>query len=374
MRLPTFSCLLLAVLFLGGLAEPVFAWGPATHIALGNAILSQLAMLPAAVAAILAKNATAYLYGNIAADIVFAKRMSRVKQFCHHWSTALRVLNTAPDDRGKAFAYGYLSHLAADTVAHGKYIPRQIMMSDCSVNFGHFYWELRADAAQPAPVWGLVEDVMAEDHDHHHVELSGHLTETLLSYEVNRVLFERMNGLALRPTFRRTIDTFGRFSRHDLPPALLSGYHRECVDRMLCVLSSGAQSPLLREDPNGTSALTNVKFQRRLARKHRAGHVHDRRRELANCWTPRAAFLSGSTAAVSCHSSSFTKPFTSSPVIPTTALAPTASAPAPSALLVSAPSASAPTPSALSASAPSAPIPVSLSATTPSAAIPPASI
>jgi hypothetical protein len=272
-----------------GAADQAYAWGPATHVALGNSILSQLGLLPAGIAAILARHAVAYLYGNIAADIVFAKRLSKIKQFCHHWSTGLGVLQSAPTDRDRAFAYGYLSHLAADTVAHGKFVPRQVMVSDCSVNFGHFYWELRADSAQPAPVWTVVERVLGQDHAHHHLQLSGHLRDTLLSFEVNRILFERMNALAIRRGFRRTVDTWNRYSRFELLPGTLAGYHNECIDRILSVLQDGRRSPVLREDPNGASALSHVKFQRRLARRVHGNErlAARRRREAAHAWAPR---------------------------------------------------------------------------------------
>jgi len=287
-------------------ADAAYAWGPAMHVALGNSVLGQLALVPAGIATILARHALAYLYGNIAADIVFAKRLSRVKQFCHHWSTGLAVLNSARDDRAKAFAYGYLSHLAADTVAHGKFVPRQITLSDCSVNFGHFYWELRADSVQPNEVWRLVETVIGDDHEAHHIELSSHLTDTLLSYEVNRLLFERMNALAVRRGFRKTLDTWSRYSRYPLPPLVMSGYHNECVDRILSILSQGSRSPLLREDPNGSSAIMNVKFQRRHARRMRrdACMTDQRRREVVYGWAPQPAartfdLLPGPQAAAS---------------------------------------------------------------------------
>lgn len=281
-------CAVAAVLSLLLLADQTFAWGPATHVALGNSVLSQLALLPAGLAALLGKHAVSYLYGNIAADIVFAKRLSRVKQFCHHWSTGFRLLKSAESDQEKAFAFGYLSHLAADTVAHGKYVPRQIMVSGCSVNFGHFYWELRADGLQPAKVWGLVRGVIEEDHEHHHEVLSEHLKDTLLSFETNRVLFERINAFAVRRSFRASVDIWGKASRFELCPQLMGQYHNECVDRIVSVLSQGERCALLREDPNGTSALMQVKAQRKDVRWASKDSLllSRRRAEAAACWLP----------------------------------------------------------------------------------------
>jgi len=259
--------LLLLMVVLLGCADFALAWGPATHIELAGSILERLAIMPAAIAAILARNDIAYIYGNIAADIVFAKRWSRVKQFCHHWSTGFGLLESAEDERAKAFAYGYLSHLAADTVAHCKFVPRQIAVCESSVNFGHFYWELRADATQAEPTWTLLEQVIAGDHRDHHTALERHITDTFLPYEFNRRLFDRMNAVTVRQGFRRTVHLWGRLSRWDLSPQLMAGYRNECLDRIQSILTDGPRSPLLREDPNGTSALMQLSVRRRQVRR-----------------------------------------------------------------------------------------------------------
>lgn len=272
-----------------GLEEAALAWGPATHVGLSEVALGQLSVLPGAVAAILGRHALSYLYGSIAADIVFAKRWSRVKQFCHHWSTGFRLLESAEDDRAQAFAYGYLSHLAADTIAHGKYVPHQISTSRGSQNFGHLYWELRADSAQTNQTWNRLQDVICADHTHHHGAMQHHITNTLLSFPMNRVLFDGMNSLAVRQSFRRTIDTWGRLSRWPLRSDLLKGYEYESVDRILSVLSEGKRSAVLREDPNGTAALMNLTVRRAEDRRRkRRGVGMDRRlREATHEFAPQ---------------------------------------------------------------------------------------
>jgi len=276
----------LAFLFL---VQSAWAWGPATHIQLASRILENLGLLPEAVAVLLARYARAYLYGNIAADIVFAKRLSRVRQFCHHWSTAFEVLKNTKDDDSKAFAYGYLSHLAADTVAHGKYVPRQITLTGATVNFGHLYWELRADKQANEHAWKTFSQVMKADHTKHHHLMAQHLRGTFLPYEVNRILFERLNAAVLRPAHRRTVAILDRYSRYELPDELLQRYHAECVDRTLSLLRDGAKSPLLHEDPNGTAALMQTKILRKGFKqmKRRGLRVGRYLNEIAESLSPR---------------------------------------------------------------------------------------
>lgn len=276
------------VLVLLGSADSVYAWGPATHVAIGAEVLARLALLPAAVAALLARNAAAYLYGTIAADVVFAKRLSRVKQFCHHWSTGFSLLERSQSDGSRAFALGYLSHLAADTVAHGKYVPRQITLSGATVNFGHFYWELRADCVADAAAWARLKGLMSQNFEEHHGALSAHLKGTLLPYPLNRRLFDGINATALNPLHRRVVAAWSNFSKHELPPSLVAAYREECVDRTLSLLAEGRQCPILKDDPNGTASLTQTRVAMRgLRRVERRGvDCGVFTRELTAAWGP----------------------------------------------------------------------------------------
>ena len=287
MTFPVISAVALVVLID---TDRAMAWGPATHIGLADTVWGQLGAVPAALAALLGRNRIPFLFGSIAADMVFAKRLSRVKQFCHHWSTGFALLGAARDERAQAFAQGYLSHLAADTVAHGKYVPRQIILSGSSVNFGHFYWELRADSAAGQDAWTLLKEVLDHDHDTHHQVLNRHISGTFLPYGMNRAVFRAINELCMDQNVRRSLATWHRYSPKGLDAGLLEAYRAECVDRMISVLSEGERSPVLREDPNGTPAFMQLKVRRRERRRlGRRGCVADLSlREASLGLAPRA--------------------------------------------------------------------------------------
>ncbi len=251
-----------AALLVFGVSD-AWAWGPATHTHLAADVLKQLALLPAGIAAILARHAGSYIFGSIAADVVFAKRMSRIKQFCHHWSTGFRFVEHAETDADRAFAWGYLSHLAADTVAHNKYVPRQLTVTRSTLNFGHVYWEMRADAMLPNVTWKTMEDTLAADHEHHHQLLATELTATLLPYHFNRRLFDRINRTVARRYWQTCMNVWHRCSRWDLCHLMLAQYHQESIERIMSLLKQGQQSPVLREDPNGAAALHEARLRRR---------------------------------------------------------------------------------------------------------------
>jgi len=254
------------VLVLVGPAE-AYAWGPATHVKLASDVLGCLPLLPAAVAAILARYRKDYIFGNIAADVVVAKRLSRIKQVCHHWTTGFAILADATTDRGKAFALGYLSHLAADTVAHGKFLPRQMTLTRTTMSFGHLYWELRADTTIGPYYWSELRGVLREVFDEHGQVLSARLTDTFLPFSLNWRLFYRVNRFVSRHTLRWAMDSWLRLSRWQLSDQLMREYRAECLDRILDVLKNGRQSRVCYEDPNGNAALAYTRMQRRQLRQ-----------------------------------------------------------------------------------------------------------
>ena len=243
------------------------AWGPATHVKLANDLLGQLGLLPAAVGALLARHARDYLFGNIAADVVLAKRLSRVKQFCHHWETGFTILDDAGSDRGRAFGLGYLSHLAADTVAHNKFLPRQMTLTRSTLRFGHFYWESRADSTIGPHHWDQLRSMLKGVFAEHESSLSAQLTDTFLPFAVNWRLFHRMNRFVSRQFMRRAMDRWYDMSRWHLSDQLMREYRSECFARMVDVIVGQRDSAVLHDDPNGNVALGYTKMQRRQLRQ-----------------------------------------------------------------------------------------------------------
>ena len=300
-RLGLGTVVLAAAIWLA-LSDPAGAWGPGMHVSTAGTVLTLLPALPAAVAALLRRHRSAFLYGALAADVVFAKRLSRVKQFCHHWSTGFNLWHGATNDAGRALSLGYLAHLAADTVAHGKYIPHQLAAHRGPLSLAHFYWELRAEQSVPAAIWPELNHLLRLDHRRHHAVLAEHLSRALLPYPVNRMLFGRINALAQRPELRRAVQGWATRWGGELPAQLMGGYHGEVVDRIVSVLTEMERSAVLREDPSGTGALMQAAVrQRDLRRLRRAGlpiahQIHEARRSLAPRQGPPASTASATAA------------------------------------------------------------------------------
>ncbi len=253
-----------------------WAWGPGTHVKLASDLLSNLWMLPAGLAALIAKHRRYFLFGNVATDTVFAKKLSKIKQVCHHWSTGFALLDSARTDAGRVFAYGYLAHLAADTVAHNKFLPRQMAVSRSTISFGHFYWEMRADTHIDRHHWQRLRSTLRGKYAEPHALLKDHLRQTMLSFRTNQVIFKRVNLLASERGWRRSVDFWSRLSRFALDPKVMADYRTESLERIIDVFSMGRASVVLHEDPNGNAALGYARAQRRQLRQMRRARMpHD---------------------------------------------------------------------------------------------------
>src|SRR5262245_22849409 len=146
----------LAVLLLIALLPAVCAWGPGSHLEFALRVLRARRKLASGPAALLREERAAFLYGNIAADIINFKGYGGHYNHCHRWTIVREMRARATSRAEEAFTLGYLAHLAADTIAHNHYVPYHLARYARSKGLGHLYWEMRADGFVPEGHWRLV--------------------------------------------------------------------------------------------------------------------------------------------------------------------------------------------------------------------------
>ena len=125
------------------LPDTAWAWTPGTHVFLGDAVLRSLTLLPPAIGDLLRAFPHEFLYGSIAADTSIAKKYAPAGRHCHSWNVGFEIHDAARDEPLRSFGLGYLSHLAADAVAHNYFVPRQLAITSSTEGIGHSYWESR---------------------------------------------------------------------------------------------------------------------------------------------------------------------------------------------------------------------------------------
>jgi hypothetical protein len=137
--------LIVSLLYQLILTEGAWAWGPAVHTVIGCTILDELSYILPPVARVIQLFPLEYLYGSLSADFFVGKGQKRKDGHSHNWDTGFRFFEGAGDDRETAYAYGFLSHLAADVVAHNYYVPKLIHSVSRWKRMGHLYVEAKAD-------------------------------------------------------------------------------------------------------------------------------------------------------------------------------------------------------------------------------------
>src|SRR5215211_5673158 len=165
------------------------AWTPGTHIYLGESVLANLGQLPASIAELLRAYPFDFLYGNIAADSSIAKHYAPLGRHCHYWHVGQEIHDLASSDALRAFGLGYLSHLAADTVAHNYFVPRQLMLTSSTAAVGHSYWETRVETHLGDAYARAAKDVILLKHDEADAHLDRIISPTIFSVRTNRRLF-----------------------------------------------------------------------------------------------------------------------------------------------------------------------------------------
>jgi hypothetical protein len=279
----------LALLLL--LPDAAFAFGPATHVFLGTHLLDALHLLPETLASLLRMHPQSFLYGSLAADISLAKKYVPAGRHCHFWHVGEEIYEAADNDRLRAVGLGYLSHLAADTIAHNYFIPRQLMLTSSTRALGHSYWEHRLDVQLGEPFAALAREVVMEyDHSEADALFDRVLSGTIFSFETNRRIFRGMIRFQDNERWQNVFERVVQRSRWDLAQPDVEAYLSRAFDLVVDYLVRRRDSVAARLDPTGDFNLQLAKKVRRLAIREGALRRSDLLRELADDFFPLPSF------------------------------------------------------------------------------------
>jgi hypothetical protein len=263
-RPASFALLVLGALLAVALVPSVaWAWTPGTHIFLGDAVMRGATMLPSTVADLLRAFPYDFLYGSIAADTSFAKKYAPVGRHCHSWNVGLEIFDGAPDEPLRAFALGYLAHLAADVVAHNFFVPKQLAVTSSTASLGHSYWESRFETHLGERYSRRARDVMLLDHARSDGLLDRILSPTIFSTQTNRRIFRGMVHVADSESWQRIFQVMLENSRWDLPERDVGAYLVLAFDYIIDFLNRIDRSEPYRLDPSGEEQLRRAKLVRR---------------------------------------------------------------------------------------------------------------
>jgi len=240
-KIAMFFRIIIAVFFIF-LPTGAFAWGPLTHVYLGSEVFYLGSLLPAGIYSLIRKYRQDFLYGNLMADMIIGKKLISKNKNPHSWDIALKLLSSASTESERAFSLGYMSHLAADTVAHNG-------LTMGKKQIGHTMLELKADSIIDKKHWFSAMSIGRDVQKRNDIFMEHSLEMFIFSFKTNKRIFK--TGVALSALNRERI-----IKLIDKNPVLvlptkgeIESLHEESLDRILDVLQKGKRSRVLKDDP-----------------------------------------------------------------------------------------------------------------------------
>jgi Zinc dependent phospholipase C len=255
------------------------AWGPLAHLNFSTQALEAIGAAQPSVRHILQDFANEFLYGSLAADIVVGKNMAKYLYHCHNWRVGFNVFKHAKAGGEQAFSLGFLSHLAADTVAHNYFVPFKTVASYHKRNTQHAYWELRYDQRMDRDFSRVAREVTTRAYRNHDDYLERMLDgSSVLPFGVSKQLFRSLLASARMGRFHHVSRlALARERNLVLEPDLVVETNELAVDAVVGLLGEMERSKAARADATGARNIRVAQDLRRSLRLQTARrHIHPR--------------------------------------------------------------------------------------------------
>lgn len=237
------------------LPQEAWAWGAGVHLQVGMYALDNLALLPHALQNILAAHPYDFLYGCISADITIGKKYTHYLKHCHSWRVAKQILAAADSDSQRACAWGYFSHLAADTVAHSYFVPVKMIRTFNTVLLKHTYWEMRYETLADPQVWEIARTLAQRDFTDNDNMMRQVLANTLFSFGTNKRIFNSILLVSRLQHWHKMLRSLSENSRYPLGHENAEEYFDLARSASLSILREFEQSAYFQADPTGERGL-----------------------------------------------------------------------------------------------------------------------
>ena len=243
-------------------SDYTYAWGAGIHITGGSYVLDHLNLILPQLVDVLKKYPYDYLYGCISADIFIGKGSRRRDNHCHNWSIAMKMLEIADSPWHTSFAYGYLSHLSADIIAHNFYIPNQLYLTTSTKKFGHIYWEYRSDAYIEKKYWTLANKIISRQNSHNDEFMQEVFKSKLVPFKTKKKLYFQSIKLGDLEHWQDMVSLISRNSRWDVSKNYILYLQKLSLNLILDFLNHPVDSVCLNYDPIGGDNIRVAKKKR----------------------------------------------------------------------------------------------------------------
>jgi Zinc dependent phospholipase C len=248
-------------------SRKVWAWGAGVHIAQGEFILNNINMILPVIRELVQSYPLDFLYGLISADIFIGKGSRKRNDHCHNWSIGRNMLLAARVPVEKAFTYGYLSHLAADTVAHNIYIPSQLYCTSTTRKFGHLYWEYRSDIFTEKRHWKIAKKVIINHDPRDDDFIIQTVPHRAIPFKTKKLIFSTTLHLYDLKHWRDAVNVISQNSRWAISREYIESLKKLSFYLTLDFLKNPERAICFNYDPVGSDNIREAKRRRRLVRR-----------------------------------------------------------------------------------------------------------
>lgn len=255
------------VIFMFLCSRDVWAWGAGIHIAQGEFILNNLNVVLPVIRELVQSYPLDFLYGLISADIFIGKGSRRRNDHCHNWSIGRNMLLAAQAPFEKAFTYGYLSHLVADTVAHNVYIPSQLYRTSTTRKFGHLYWEYRSDIFTEKKHWKIAKKVIVSHDPRDDDFIIQTVPHRVLPFKTKKLIFSTTLHLYDFEHWLGAVNAVSQNSRWEISREYIEVLKKLSFYLTLDFLKNPEGAICFNYDPVGSDNIREAKRRRRLVRR-----------------------------------------------------------------------------------------------------------
>jgi hypothetical protein len=257
-----------------GLPSVALAWGPSVHLWIGDTLIQSAGAALPLVAALIRRHARSFLYGCVAPDIYVGKGSTYHEEHCHNWTVGKKLLSTAESESERAFALGYMTHLAADVIGHNHFVPNNLYRSIGLGKVGHVYFEFHADNLLDAAYTDLAHSLMSAPQADNDALLNLVILRGLIPFEAKKAIFGSYLALSNTDRLRR----LARRVRWYSESLLRNDDVRDLMSLSLALAFEMLKDPTVpvlgRYDPIGA---TNQKLASELRRESKRARAHSRR-------------------------------------------------------------------------------------------------
>ncbi|MDL2317452.1 zinc dependent phospholipase C family protein [Desulfovibrio sp. OttesenSCG-928-A18] len=234
------------------------AWGPGVHMVTGNWLLQNLSLLPGAMALLLGAHSRHFVHGLLSPDIFIGKGCKAVQGHSHNWESGFSLLERARQPRERAFALGYLSHLAADTVAHNLFVPGLLHTLPGAGKWAHVYLEIQADRLIRWDSGPALLAFKGRDSKESMRLLGRVMRQKTLPFWMKKSLYTGSMSLGGSAVWRQSMGLVDRLVTWRDRKKLLNSMLHLSTAAVIDLLRHERGSALLDADPIGEQALANA--------------------------------------------------------------------------------------------------------------------